>query len=218
MKGSVKAQLGFGDEVLGARADGNAVLERMNALTPWAAIAAVLDSAYLASGGRPSHAPLVLFKMTLLQHLYNLSDPQAEAPRCVSRLSFMRFVGLGLADALPDETALVRFRARLAQAGIEQRALDLLNAKLERERLIIKRGSLAGCQLRAIGRQARWRCPQHGRWPSQGQARLQAAREGGSGQRPDQKAGGHPGQRTRWRRGRTTDQRGRRPSAGRPGL
>jgi IS5 family transposase len=141
MKGQVKAQLGFGDEVLGARAAGNGVLERMHALAPWAQIQALLDTAYPCNVGRPSHDPLVLFKMTLLQHLYNLSDPQCEA-QVRDRLSFLRFVGLGLADEVPDETALVRFRARLSAAGVEQAVLDLLNARLAGAALIIKRGTL----------------------------------------------------------------------------
>jgi hypothetical protein len=56
MKGQVKAQLGFGDEVLCARAAGNAVLERMNALAPWAAIVAVLEGAYPPAPGGPATA------------------------------------------------------------------------------------------------------------------------------------------------------------------
>jgi transposase, IS5 family len=53
-------------------------------------------------------------------------------------LKFHALVGLGLADAVPDETA---------------RLLDLLNAKLAQERLIIKRGSLLDASfVRAAGR------------------------------------------------------------------
>ncbi len=50
---------------------------------------------YPAKTGRPPCAPLVLFKMSLLQHCYGLSDPQCE--ELVSdRLSWRRFVGLDL--------------------------------------------------------------------------------------------------------------------------
>jgi transposase, IS5 family len=142
MKGQVKAQLGFGDQVLGARAAGNALLERMNALAPWGETQALLDSAYPATVGRPSHPPAgTVQDGAAAAPVQPVRDPQCEA-QVRDRLSFMRFVGLGLGDAVPDETALVRFRARLASAGIEQAVLDLLNAKLASAGLIIKRGSL----------------------------------------------------------------------------
>ena len=47
--------------------------------------------------------------MSLLQHCYGLSDPQCEE-LVPDRLSWRRFVGLGLQDAVPEEATLVRFR------------------------------------------------------------------------------------------------------------
>ena len=47
------------------------------------------------------------------------------------RRSFREFCGLGLADRVPDETALVRFRARLVARGLHTRLLGLVNAQLE---------------------------------------------------------------------------------------
>jgi len=41
----------------------------------------------------------------VLQALYNLSDDQAEY-QLRDRLSFMRFLGLGLEDAVPDAKTL----------------------------------------------------------------------------------------------------------------
>ncbi len=37
------------------------------------------------------------------------------------RLSWCRFVGLGLDEPVPDETTLVRFRDRLVHVGLHQR-------------------------------------------------------------------------------------------------
>jgi two-component system, OmpR family, osmolarity sensor histidine kinase EnvZ len=64
---------------LGARAAGNALLERMNALAPWGEIQALLDSAYPAAVGRPSHPPLVLFKMVRLELEMSGLSPEARA-------------------------------------------------------------------------------------------------------------------------------------------
>src|SRR5256885_7376972 len=53
------------------------------------------------SAGRKPWDEVVIFKALVLQALYNLSDDQAEY-QLRDRLSFMRFLGLGLEDAVPD--------------------------------------------------------------------------------------------------------------------
>ena len=73
--------------------------------------------------------------MSLLKHCYGLSDPQCE--ELVSdRLSWRRFVGLGLQDAVPDETTLVRFRQRLREHGLHENLLGLVNRQLQTKGLI----------------------------------------------------------------------------------
>jgi len=94
-----------------------------------------LQAMYPATTGRPPCAPLGLFKMSLLKHCYGLSDPQCE--ELVSdRLSWRRFVGLGLQDAVPDETTLVRFRQRLREHGLHENLLGLVNRQLQTKGLI----------------------------------------------------------------------------------
>jgi len=66
-----------------------------------------------------------------------LSDPECEA-QVADRRSFREFCGLGLADRVPDETALVRFRARLVARGLHTRLLGLVNAQLEARGLMVK--------------------------------------------------------------------------------
>ena len=46
------------------------------------------------------------------------------------RLSWRRFVGLGLQDAVPDETTLVNFRKRLREQGRHENLLPLVNRQL----------------------------------------------------------------------------------------
>lgn len=57
-----------------------------------------------------------MFKVLVLQALCNLSDDQAEF-QIQDRLSFMRFLDLGLADRVPDAKTIWLFREHLAQAG-----------------------------------------------------------------------------------------------------
>src|ERR1019366_6791163 len=50
-----------------------------------------------AQGGRPSFDPVMMFKILIIQATNNLSDERAES-LINDRLSYMRFLGLGLAD------------------------------------------------------------------------------------------------------------------------
>ena len=61
-----------------------------------------------------------MFKMLVLQQLYNISDEDLEY-QVNDRLSFMRFLGLTLADAVPDATTVWLFRHQLKQQGRSRR-------------------------------------------------------------------------------------------------
>ncbi|HUS52772.1 MAG TPA: transposase, partial [Thermohalobaculum sp.] len=69
-----------------------------------------------AAGRKPWDA-VVMFKAIVLCALYNLSDDQVEY-QLRDRLSFMRFLGLGLEDPVPDAKTVWLYREQLAQAGM----------------------------------------------------------------------------------------------------
>jgi len=89
-----------------------------------------------SKGGRPPVDPVLLFKILVLQALYGLSDEQAEF-QIRDRLSFMRFLDLGLADRVPDYSTIWRFREALVTAG----AMDDLFARFDLA--LTERGYLA---------------------------------------------------------------------------
>jgi IS5 family transposase len=68
------------------------------------------------AAGRKPWDEVVIFKALVVQALYNLSDEQTEY-QLRDRLSFMRFLGLGLEDGVPDATTLWLYREALARAG-----------------------------------------------------------------------------------------------------
>jgi IS5 family transposase len=84
------------------------------------------------STGRRSRScgPLVLLKCLLLQQWYRLSDPGLEEA-LADRLSFRRFVGLALADPVPDHSTLSRFRSELVRRGLSEPLLAELNRQLD---------------------------------------------------------------------------------------
>jgi IS5 family transposase len=152
MQTTTNAQMGLLDSLMIA-APTNDFLERLNRVLDWQSVEQALQAMYPATTGRPPCAPLVLFKMSLLQHCYGLSDPQCE--ELVSdRLSWRRFAGLGLQEAVPDETTLVRFRQRLREHGLHEKLLGLVNRQLQAKGLILKTCTLVDATLLQAARRA----------------------------------------------------------------
>jgi len=89
-----------------------------------------------AKGGRPPYDPVLMFKILVLQALYNLSDEQAEF-MIRDRLSFMRFLGLGMNDPVPDATTIWLFREHLGKAN----AIEKIFAHFDK--VLTERGYLA---------------------------------------------------------------------------
>jgi IS5 family transposase len=124
----------------------NRQLERIALLVEWAGFEPLLGEVYAAPVGRPSYGPLVLLKCLLLQQWYRLSDPGLEEALS-DRLSFRRFVGLALADPVPDHSTLSRFRAELVRRGLAEPLLAEVNRQFEARGLMVKTGTLIDASL-----------------------------------------------------------------------
>lgn len=68
-----------------------------------------------ARGGRPLYDPVLMFKIVVIQAQHGLSHHRAEF-LIGDRLSFVRLLGLGLGDRVPDAKTIWKFRARLTRA------------------------------------------------------------------------------------------------------
>jgi IS5 family transposase len=139
-------QLSLADGLVEGGAGRNRQLERIAALVEWGAFERLLCEVYAAPVGRPSYGPVVLMRCLLLQQWYRLSDPGLEEALS-DRLSFRRFVGLALADPVPDHSTLSRFRSELARRGLAERLLAELNRQLEARGLMVKAGTLIDASL-----------------------------------------------------------------------
>ena len=98
----------------------NQRLERIHQAVDWGRLSKLAAQVYGAPEGRPSYPPLLMVKVLLLEQWYNLSDPQMEEA-LGDRISFRRFVGLGLQEDAPDHSTISRFRTALA-AGVSTRS------------------------------------------------------------------------------------------------
>jgi transposase, IS5 family len=139
-------QLSLADGLVEGGAGRNRQLERIAGLVDWAAFERLLGDIYAAPVGRPSYGPLILFRCLLLAQWYGLSDLALEEALS-DRLSFRRFVGLALADPVPDHSTFSRFRTELVERRLSERLLAELNRQLDARGLMVKAGTLIDASL-----------------------------------------------------------------------
>jgi len=125
---------------------GNRRLERIAGLIDWARLEALLAGVYGSGTGRPSYPPLVMLKVLLLQGWYGLGDPAMEEA-LGDRLSFRRFVGLGLEDQVPDHSTISRFRSLLAGRGLAEALFAEVARQLDQRGVTVRTGTLIDATL-----------------------------------------------------------------------
>jgi IS5 family transposase len=109
-------------------------LERINAIVAWEAFRPLLEAALnrpeREKGGRPPFDAVLMFKILVLQALYNLSDEQTEY-QILDRLSFMKFLGFDLHGVVPDARTIWLFRELLIAAQAVEKLFCQFDAMLE---------------------------------------------------------------------------------------
>ena len=108
-------------------------LERIAEAFDWDRFGRVLARVHSALEGRPSYPSLMMVKVLLLEQWYNLSDPQMEEA-LQDRISFRRFVGLGLQDDTPDYSD---DQPPLEELGISETLFKELEAQLDERGLVL---------------------------------------------------------------------------------
>jgi transposase len=105
-----------------------------------------------AQGGRPPFDPVIMFKILVIQATNNLSDERAEF-LINDRLSFMRFLGLGLSDRIHDAWTIWLFREKLTNAGAIGPLFERFDATLRQSGYIAMSGQIVDASLIAAPRQ-----------------------------------------------------------------
>ena len=105
-------------------------LKRLKGLVDFELFRSALETAVprgdRSKGGWPPFDHVLMFKALILQAMRSLSDERCEY-LIKDRLSFMRFLGLGFADAVPDANTIWSFREALKKAD----AVDALFARFD---------------------------------------------------------------------------------------
>lgn len=115
-------------------------------------LAAVFDRDRKSAAGRKAYDVVLMFKILILQRLYNLSDEQAEF-QINDRQSFQRFLGLQLGSAVPDFTTVWCFREALTLAGVTKPLFDTYGAILEKQGVVTKAGTIIDASFVEVPRQ-----------------------------------------------------------------
>ncbi len=130
--------------------DGGDPLERLSRIVSFEDFRPHLEDALerkdRSLGGRPPMDAVMMFKILVLQSLYNLGDDAAEY-LIRDRLSFMRFLGLGLADKGPDAKTIWLYREHWGQAGVVEDLFERFDQVLRDEGFMAMGGQVVDASI-----------------------------------------------------------------------
>ena len=121
-------------------------LKELNSLIKWEEYRPLLEEYFPTvkseKGGRPRMDPLMMFKVLILEKLYDLSDRTMEY-QIADRLSFQRFLGIQSTEGIPDEKTIWLFREQIKDYGLIDRLFDDFVHRLKSNSLIVNQGKIA---------------------------------------------------------------------------
>ena len=94
-----------------------------------------------SKAGRPAFDLVMMFKILILQCLFNLSDDQTEY-QITDRMSFQRFLGLSLGERVPDAKTIWLFRDTLTKVGIISELFSRFGEMLASKGIITHTGTI----------------------------------------------------------------------------
>ena len=132
-------------------------LVKLNAHIEWKIFAPILDVVFnkpenRSNAGRPPFDRVMMFKILILQSLYNVSDDQMEF-QIIDRLSFKRFLGLKSSDRVPDSKTLWKFRETLVQEEIVEALFYRFNQALDDQGIFANTGQIVDASFVEVPRQ-----------------------------------------------------------------
>jgi IS5 family transposase len=120
----------------------NQFFKQIDTLIDWKPITTLINRHYtkgMNAVGTPAYDGLLLFKMSLLQTWYGLSDYEVEE-RINDTISFSKFCDLTLEQSAPDHSTLSRFRTIMTKNNAYDKLLKAMNKQLEKHKIIVKTG------------------------------------------------------------------------------
>ena len=128
-------------------------LEKLNKVVNWEIFREVINKVFYRENkgyGRPPFDYIMMFKILVLQRLFNLSDDQTEY-QILDRSSFRRF--LGVETKIPDAKTIWHFKDELVKAGVIKELFDIFQKELEKKNIITHTGSIVDATFIEVPRQ-----------------------------------------------------------------
>jgi len=131
-------------------------LEQLNHFIRWEDFRPVIDKAFAVTdpslGGRPPFDRVMLFKVLVLQRMYNLSDDNTEY-QILDRHSFCKFLGIESYAQVPDSKTIWHYREQLKKHEIIHEIFSLFTEKLQNASLMLKDGAIIDASIVQVPRQ-----------------------------------------------------------------
>lgn len=132
-------------------------LEKLNSKIDFELFREALNSIYKktdakSTAGAKPYDYVLMFKIIILQRLYNLSDEQMEF-QLNDRLSFKRFTGLEFSHKVPDTNTIWTFKEKLKENDNERKLFDCFYKEIEEQSLIVSAGKMVDASFHEVPRQ-----------------------------------------------------------------
>jgi len=131
-------------------------LRKLNQTIDWEIFRSTLESLRdkqrKSAAGRPPFDAVLMFKILVLQSLYNIGDDATEY-QIRDRLTFMRFLGLSLGARVPDAKTIWLFRAQLNEAQLIGTLFTRFDEHLNANGFVARKGQIIDASIVAAPRQ-----------------------------------------------------------------
>lgn len=104
------------------------------------------------NSGAKGYDVVMMFKVLILQSLYNLSDDAMEF-QILDRLSFCRFLDLHFGNKVPDATTVWRFRENLIRVGIVEQLFETFDTHLRANGFEARKGQIIDASIVNVPKQ-----------------------------------------------------------------
>ena len=105
-----------------------------------------------SNAGAKPYDVVLMFKVLILQSLYNLSDDGIEY-QILDRLSFMRFLSIDAGDKVPDSKTIWLFREKLKDAGIIEELFSRFDKYLNEKGFSARKGQIIDASIVPVPKQ-----------------------------------------------------------------
>ena len=120
-------------------------LEKLNQVVDWEMFRKPLEKIRhkkrKSNAGAKPYDVVRMFKILIIQSLYNLSDDRVEF-QVLDRISFMRFLDLSLGDRVPDAKTIWLFREQITEAGLIKLLFEQFDDYLRENGFLAQKGQI----------------------------------------------------------------------------